>query len=322
MLAILRGEGGRPPLCLTGHMDTVPLGAGPWREEPFGGRIRGGRMYGRGASDMKAGLAALSTAAVGLAHMERRAADVVLVLTAAEETGCLGAKALAQSGLLPTRAGALVVAEPTACRPLAGHKGALWVRARFTGKAAHGSMPGHGLNAVDLAVQAAGELPHLLSEYPPHPMLGSPTASIGTFQGGGKVNVVPDRAVMEVDLRTTPGMDHAGLLGDLQRLWPHAAIEAFTDVPPVLTAPDDPFVSLALDILERQEGARPTVGTVSYFTDASVLAAALGHPPVLLFGPGEPEQAHQTDESCPVEAILRATAFYLALARDWLRPDA
>lgn len=322
LLAVLPGEGGRAPLCLTGHMDTVPLGAAPWRQDPFGGRIRGGRMYGRGVSDMKAGLAALSAAAVGLADMDRRAADVVLVLTAAEETGCLGAKVLAGSGLLPSRAGALVVAEPTACRPLVGHKGALWVRAQFTGKAAHGSMPGCGINAVDLAIRAAVELPRLLSDYCPHPLLGSPTASIGTFQGGGKVNVVPDRAVLEADLRTLPGMDHAGLLDGLRRLWPEAAITAFADVPPVLTDPEDPFVTLALDILEGQEGVRPTVGAVSYFTDASVLAAALGRPPVLLFGPGEPGQAHQTDESCPVAAITRAADFYLALARGWLSPEA
>ncbi len=321
LLAVLKGSGQRPALCLTGHMDTVPLGATPWSVDPFGGEIRSGRLYGRGTSDMKAGVSAMVSAAVAMTAIEDRQADVVLILTAAEETGCLGAKALAASGLLSKPAGALLVAEPTGCRPLLGHKGALWVRAGFTGKAAHGSMPQHGDNAVEKAVRAASLLPQLLSGQEPHPFLGAPTLSIGTFQGGGKVNVVPDKAVLELDMRTVPGMDHGVLLKDLQLLWPDTVLQVLTDVPPVLTDAEDPFVSSALNVLTALEGVRPTPGSVSFFTDASVLAGALNNPPVLLFGPGESEQAHQTDESCPVDAITKARAFFLAMAQAWLRPS-
>jgi succinyl-diaminopimelate desuccinylase len=318
LLAVLPGAGTIAPLCLTGHLDTVPLGDAHWSVDPFGGAIRDGRLYGRGASDMKAGVAALVAAAVETARFPARAADVVLILTAEEESGSQGAMALADAHLLPRRASALLVAEPTACRPLLGHKGALWVRASFAGKAAHGSMPQLGDNAVDKAVRAAATLPALLGGYAPHPLLGAPTASIGTLHGGGKVNIVPDRAVLEVDLRSLPGMDHADLLDRLQALWPQAVLEVLTDLPPVLTPPEHPLVRTAQDVLEALEGERPEPGTVSFFTDASILTAALGHPPVLLFGPGEPGQAHQTDEYCPVHTISEATAFYTAFARRWL----
>lgn len=321
LLAVLPGHGRKAPLCLTGHMDTVPLGEAPWGVDPFGGEERDGRLFGRGASDMKSGLAALAVAATQAAGLAFRASDVVLALTAGEETGCLGATALVRSGRLPPRAGALVVAEPTDCRPLVGHKGALWLRAVFSGKAAHGSMPEMGRNAVEAAILAGARLPGLFAGSAAHPLLGPPTSSIGTLRGGGKVNVVPDRAVMEVDVRTVPGMDHALVRRELARLWPQAALEILADVPPVLTRPDDPFVTLALDILEAESGTRPTPGAVSYFTDASVLAGALGDPPVLIFGPGEPGQAHQTDESCPVAAIARAAGFFSALFRAWLSTE-
>src|SRR5208337_3198505 len=97
LVAVLQGEGDSPPLCFTGHMDTVPLGEIPWTVDPFGGEIRGGKLYGRGSSDMKSGLAAIAAAGIDLSSVPRRASDVVLIFTAGEETGCEGAKDLAES---------------------------------------------------------------------------------------------------------------------------------------------------------------------------------------------------------------------------------
>ncbi|GAB6036663.1 M20 family metallopeptidase [Fundidesulfovibrio butyratiphilus] len=318
LLAVLKGSGERPPLCLTGHMDTVPLGQAAWSVDPFGAEVRLGRLYGRGASDMKAGLAVIVAAAVDLAELADRSGDLVLALTADEEIGCLGARALAASGLLPERAGALLVAEPTGCRPLLGHKGAFWVRAAFAGKTAHGSMPQCGVNAVGKAVAAAARLPELLAEEPAHPLLGSPTVNLGSLHGGDKVNMVPDLATLELDVRTVPPMDHARLMDKLRALWPEARLDAFIDVPPVLTDPTDPLVTRVQDTLESLEGQRPAPGVVSFFTDASVLTRALGDAPTVIYGPGESEQAHQTDESCPVEHIERALRFYLAFGTRWL----
>lgn len=319
LVAVLPGEGGRLPICLSGHMDTVPLGELPWTVDPFGGEIRGDTLYGRGASDMKSGLASITAAAIDLCSLPHRASDLILIFTAGEETGCEGAKDLAKSGLLPAKAGALVVGEPTDCRPLFGHKGALWLRADFFGRSAHGSMPEAGDNAIYKAARAALVLEDFLAAYPPDPQLGNSTVNVGTIGGGGKVNMVPDAAFLEIDLRTTPGLDHDVLENSIQEsLGPTARLTRLLDGPSVLTPRDDPWFVSALDVLKRLRGSSRTPGAASYFTDASILYTALGCPPTLIYGPGAAGQAHQTDEHCHIPAIQEAREAYAAIAGQWL----
>jgi succinyl-diaminopimelate desuccinylase len=299
-------------------MDTVPLGEARWAVDPFGGEIRDGKLYGRGASDMKSGLAAITAAGIDLVAAPRRASDVVLIFTAGEETGCEGARDLAQSGLLPSKAGALVVGEPTDCRPLLGHKGALWLRADFVGRGAHGSMPEAGDNAVYKAARAALGLEHFFATYPPHPQLGKPTVNVGTIRGGGKVNMVPDAAFIEIDLRTVPGLDHDSLERSVREtLMTEARLTRLMDAPALLTSENDPWIVSVLDVLKRLQGSPQAPGTVSYFTDASILYSALGGPPTLIYGPGIARLAHQTDEYCQTSAIAQARQTYLAIAERW-----
>ena len=137
----------RPLLCFTGHLDTVPLGSGAWSTDPFGGKVEGDRIYGRGTSDMKGGVAAMVAAALRLARSDRSGASLLLLLTAGEETGLQGAAHLVSlKDLGPI--GAMVVGEPTSNYPLVGHKGALWIEAKVKGVSAHGSMPEKGVNAI------------------------------------------------------------------------------------------------------------------------------------------------------------------------------
>ena len=148
----------KAPLCLTGHLDTVPLGSGQWAWEPFSAAIKDGRLYGRGAADMKAGVAAIVTAAIRLSGPLRDTAGLILVLTASEEGGNWGSEDLIQQdGLLP-KPGAMVVAEPTSNHPCVGHRGAMKFTATFKGVAAHGSMLGVGVNAVYAAARAVTKL--------------------------------------------------------------------------------------------------------------------------------------------------------------------
>src|SRR4051812_23961396 len=140
LIARIGGHDGKPPLCFTGHVDTVPLGNAAWSVDPFAGAIMEGKLYGRGSSDMKCGVAAFVAAMCGIAdQLIHSATGVVLVITAGEEIGCEGAFLLARDGVLG-RAGAIVVAEPTSNVAVVGHKGALWLRAITTGVTAHGSM--------------------------------------------------------------------------------------------------------------------------------------------------------------------------------------
>ena len=318
LVASLAGERPGPALICTGHLDTVPLGNAPWALDPLAGQVREGRLHGRGASDMKSGVAALAVAALRLAQGPRGAGDLVLAFTAGEETGSQGARQMMESGALPLRAGALLVAEPSSNQPFLGHKGALWLECLARGKSAHGSMPHLGDNAIYKAARAAASLEDFFQNAAEAPPLGRPTINVGTFGGGTKINMVPDQASFQVDLRTVPGLEHAALR---QRLQAHlgAPIEVRTllDLPAVLTDPADPWVRGCLEIMARQQGRRPEPAYVNFFTDASVFTPALGHPPTLILGPGEPGQAHQTDEYCLVEKIGQAVELYVAIGRQW-----
>jgi len=186
VIARAGGNDARAPLCLTGHLDVVPLGARAWTRDPFSGESDGDRLYGRGSSDMKAGVAAMLLAARALAGKLRNTPGIVLVLTAAEEGGCIGSKHLAQTQLLGS-AGAMVVGEPTSNYPLVGHKGSVKFHARFRGVSAHGSMPHLGVNAVYKAAKAVRKLEAFDFRAREHAVMGKPTLNVGTFEGGSGV---------------------------------------------------------------------------------------------------------------------------------------
>src|SRR5258708_6983981 len=248
------GSERKAPLCLTGHLDVVPLGSRKWTKDPFNGETAGDKLYGRGSSDMKAGVAAILLAAKNTLKDLAGTPGVVIVLTAAEEGGCIGSKHLAQTALLG-RAGAMIVGEPTSNYPLVGHKGSLKFHARFRGVSAHGSMPELGVNAIYKAVRAVSKLESFDFGQPAHPVMGKPTMNVGTFQGGNTVNSVPDAASFGVDIRTVPGMDHAALRAKLQAiLGNEAELEVFSDMNAVWTEPDEGWVRRVVEIAGRTLG--------------------------------------------------------------------
>src|SRR6185295_17569674 len=146
------------------------------------------KLYGRGASDMKSGLAAFIVAALKLADELKRGPGVTLVITADEECGCGGAAHLVAKRELLGEVGALLIGEPTANYPLVGHKGALWLEATTRGVTAHGSMPERGDNAIYKASAAISRLRKFDFEAPPHALMGTPTLNVGTIRGGLNVN--------------------------------------------------------------------------------------------------------------------------------------
>lgn len=316
----------RAPLAFTGHVDVVPLGGAPWQQNPFGAEIIDGRLYGRGSSDMKSGVAAFTTAAIAQADRLRddhSSPGLSLIITAGEETGCEGAFAMARSPearkLLGT-AGALVVAEPTGNAPLIGHKGAFWLSAHASGVTAHGSMPERGDNAVYKIARAALALEGFAFETGAHPLMGSPTLNVGTVRGGININSVPDAAELGIDIRTVAGQDHAQVLQCLCRvLGPQIQLQKLLDVQSVYTEPNDPWMQRVFALCGARSGQPPVNRTVSYFTDAAALRLPLGMPPVLILGPGEPEMAHQTDEFCRVDRIREAEALFSDLITDWCK---
>jgi len=319
-VSVIAGIGGsaqRAPLCFTGHIDVVPLGAAGWSKDPFAAETDSGKLFGRGASDMKSGVAAFAVAAIRMAPHLTRTAGLEVVITAGEETGCEGAFHLVQDRALG-RAGAVVVGEPTSNYPFIGHKGAFWLRATTTGVTAHGSMPEKGVNAVYKAAHALTALESFRFQNPPHPLMGQATLNVGTVRGGLNINSVPDRAEIAIDIRTVPTVDHQLLLSELKRqLGGDVELETLMDLEAVYTEPDDPWLQSVFDVMTPILGARPQQRVATYFTDAAALKLAYQNPPTVILGPGEPQMAHQTDEYCVVERIDQAVAAYEELIRRW-----
>ncbi|GLZ52408.1 M20/M25/M40 family metallo-hydrolase [Actinomycetospora sp. NBRC 106378] len=287
-------------VTLSGHLDTVPADEAAWSFDPLAGDVVDGRLRGRGASDMKGGVAAMVEAAVG--HVGAGGGDLQLVFTFGEETGCDGARALDRTLVAPSPL--LVVGEMTGGRVLLGHKGALWLRLVARGVPAHGSRPELGRNAlVDLARGALAVHDH--AGWPTSDTHGPMTANVGTFHAGVVPNVVPDHAELCLDLRLVPGTDAdaveatvAGLVGG------DVAIERLVDLPVVDTDPATVLRSSRLLAGDTEPGY------ATYFTDAAVLADALGGAAVIVCGPGDPDQAHVTDETCSVARLEEAVVAY------------
>jgi succinyl-diaminopimelate desuccinylase len=313
------GRGDAPALCLTGHLDTVPLGGSDWSHDPLGGEVDGDRLYGRGTSDMKGGVAAIVVAAERVAALGRGRAGLELVLCAGEETGCDGALALARADGALGEVGALLVAEPTTNYPCVAHKGVVWLDALADGRTAHGSMPHLGDNAIHKLARAIVALEGFSFDADAHPLLGEPTLNVGTVSGGININSVPDRARAGLDVRTVPGLDADAVVAQLAAAaGDDVRIETRIALDPVDTDPDGEWVREVFAVMAPLAGERDVEPRgLAYFTDACALVPAYGTPPAIVCGPGDADQAHRTDESCSVAALEAAADGFFEIARRW-----
>jgi succinyl-diaminopimelate desuccinylase len=318
LVARIGGSADKAPLCFTGHIDTVPLGAAPWHKDPFAGETDAGKLFGRGTSDMKCGVAAFVAASVALGPRLANSPGLELVITAGEETGCEGAFELANTQGALGRAGAVVVGEPTSNFPFVGHKGAFWLNARTHGVTAHGSMPEKGVNAVYKAARALSALEQFRFENPPHELMGQATLNVGTMHGGLNINSVPDEAVIGIDIRSVPTSRHADIRARLERVMgKEVDLETLLDLEPVYTEPENEWIQQVFDVMTPLLGSRPEPRVATYFTDAAALNLAYKFPPTIILGPGEPQMAHQTDEYCVIERVSSAVTAYEDIARRW-----
>lgn len=322
VVARLGGVSDRLPLCFTGHIDTVGLGAMPWHQDPFAGEIEGNKVYGRGSTDMKSGVAAIIVAAMQLAQLPTPKAGLTLVLTAGEETCCQGAYHLASLDNVLSEAGAIVVGEPTANYPWIGHKGAVRFEIRTKGITAHASMPEQGVNAVYKAAQAILKLQDFDFQVAPHSILGKPTLNVGTISGGLNINSVPDRCAIGVDIRTIPGQSHGEIRQQLQDfLGSEVEIELLNEAQSIATDERNEWIQSVFRLVEPYLKTRPVAKGATFFTDASVLTPAFGYPPTIILGPGEPEMAHKTNEFCYISKLEEGVEIYTKIAEEWCAVD-
>ncbi|TMF40208.1 MAG: M20 family metallopeptidase [Chloroflexi bacterium] len=295
--------GRHPHVLLTGHLDTVPVGEG-WTVDPFGAEVGEGRLYGRGACDMKGGLAAMLSAMVDMRRRgEEPAGDVTLAAVVGEEEDSAGTRALVARGI---QADSAVLAEPTAMQLVVSNRGLLNFRIVVKGASAHASSPALGRNAVTAAAAIVLELESIGEQLArqPHPEFGPPSLTVGTIHGGTRPYVVPDRCVIEVDRRINRGETAEQAVGELEtaialtrkRLpWLEADVVSGSDYLP-FEIPQDHELVRSMSAAMSAAGLPRQVSAWRAASDAGFLVHGAGIPCVL-FGPGDIEQAaHRPDE--------------------------
>ncbi|WP_116202945.1 M20 family metallopeptidase [Amycolatopsis circi] len=292
---VLLGTGSGDGTLFVCHIDTVPVGSPDrWDRAPFSADVDEEFLHGRGSVDMKGGLVA---ALAALRNAAEAGADAQVLLTSDEEIGCRGAAEASASLNLTPRI--VVVPEATHNRVSLGHRGATWLRLAATGKAAHGSTPQLGRNAIQLladrALGSLGSLPLSTEDY-----LGEETVNVGTFEGGTATNIVPASAVLTLDVRTVDG--GAPVIAWASALDPAITAEVDLDLPAVRT----PRLPDAL-------AGQATAPAATYFTDASALAGSVAGAPIVIWGPGDPRQMHAANEKLDLESWRQALRNYREL---------
>jgi acetylornithine deacetylase/succinyl-diaminopimelate desuccinylase family protein len=326
MLATLCGRQPGPTLLYCGHSDTMPI-TGTWSVDPHGGVIRDGRLYGRGACDMKGGLAAMAAAGAALSQMRGiMRGTLLLAAVIDEENQGAGAAALAESGV---KAEWAVIAEPTENVPVIVSNGQINFVFTLRGKAGHGSVPAGGRNAIYDGVRLVNALLRLAEEKFPrrsHPLVGAASLNVGTFHGGAQTSIIADHCQVTVDRRVVPGEDVAGviqemetLLDDLRRADAGFDVEMTIPycLPPVAIPKDSPVVRALRQSALAVGGKDPGVAGMRATTDAATLAGKGGIPTVV-FGPGSLAQAHKEDEYILVDAMVEAAMIFACAAANLL----
>jgi len=328
LVARVKGTGNKKSLVFSGHMDTVPPGDIAWEHGPFDAKEINGCIYGRGASDMKSGLAALTMAMIEIARSQvSLEGDLVLAATAGEEVDSLGARAMIEDGILKN-AGAMIIGEPSNNEIFVAHKGALWVEVVSYGKTAHGSMPEQGINAIDNMVTFMNALSTKFEfNYKEDHLLGGPTLNIGTISGGVRTNVVPDMCRLQIDIRTVPGQNHQEILSDIKGLCKDIEgssnakfdLKILNDLVAVGTSIDNPLIQLALSTADELFKCEHKPKGVRFYTDASTFVPGLGNNlPVLIYGPGNETMAHKPNEYVEVSQYIDSIKFYKEVALRYL----
>lgn len=334
VIGSIRGGGEAPALMLNTHLDHVD--AGPeeaWEHPPFGGEVHGGRVWGRGAADIKGPLAAQVYGVARLAGAEARPpGDVHVTAVVQEEVGGLGARHL----LTHLRPPLVVVGEPTRNELRRGHRGRVELRLHVTGRSAHASAPARGVNPLYVVARFLEELERL--EMRDHPELGRSTVAPTLLRTDQRSrNVIPGEAWLTLDWRNVPGETAEEIRAGLQGIAERARVEgALVEVqvpehprrsytglaaempaenPPYALPEGDPALATAADVLAGALGRRPRVGTWTFATDGGHFAQA--GLTVIGFGPGDEALAHTVRESMPMEDLSGALRGNEALAREW-----
>ena len=318
VIGVLEASEPGPSLMYCGHIDTVGVEG---MEAPFSPDIRGGRLYGRGSQDMKGGVAAMIDAARVARDRGFSRGRLILAAVIDEEFASLGADELVRQW----RADAAVVTEPTDLQIGVGHKGFAWFQIETAGRAAHGSRPAEGRDAIirmGRVLQRLEQLDRSLQSRPAHPIMGTPSLHASTIAGGREWSIYPDRCRLQVERRTVSGETIASAEHELTAILHslHAddpefdgAAEHVFSRSPYETPAGHPLITMLVEFA-RARGVQSAPVGMSFWTDAGILGDA-GIPSVL-YGPGG-AGLHSVEEYVNVEEVLTCRDVLADLAMAW-----
>ncbi len=332
VVAFITGGGGSgPTVAFEGHTDVVTEGElADWSSDPYSGEIRDGRLHGRGAADMKSGLAAAIYAARAVQLSGPFPGRIAVCALADEEGMMLGARHLARSGLLADAAG-VIVCEPEGGEICTIAKGAIRVKVELRGAMAHGAMPHLGRNPISAASQLVAGLEALQAKIRAEITAGDSADSLSitptVLQAGetAQMNVIPSVSVLHLDVRTTPAVDHSYLMAQIGELATSVTVatqveitlEVLDDRPAVAIDHEHPIVTTLAAAHLRVHGTPAPFGIVPGTTDGTILTSEAGLPTVV-YGPGGKWIAHQADEFVPVAEIEQYAMVYAEAAQAFL----
>jgi succinyl-diaminopimelate desuccinylase len=294
VIAQVRSGGGRPALLFVCHLDVVGPGAEPWRFPPFSAAEADGKIFGRGTTDMKGGLAAAAAAICAVVDAGAPLqGDILLAATAGEETDSAGVRRFMQDRDRLGPLAGVIVPEPTDFAVVTAHRGLFWLKVTTKGKAVHSSLPERGVNAIGLMRHVLNELERYQIPFGPHPSLGKPSLSINVIHGGEAMNMVPDRCELGLDIRTLPGQDCDDLRYDFE------------------TDPQCAFVRTFCSAVNVD-----LTNAIGFTTDAPHLTP-LGVP-IVIYGPGHPQLCHQVDECLDIKDLQAGVDLFQNVIRAFL----
>jgi succinyl-diaminopimelate desuccinylase len=315
-------------ILLCGHLDTVPIGdLNNWNYDPLGAEESQGYIYGRGSADMKGGvsacLGAMKSLRESIGNIDNLEYKIVFIGTSDEEVGLGGAKAVMKLGTMDN-AEFLIVSEPTALNVGIAEKGVLWFKIQSFGKAAHGSTPEKGINAIEELTK----LFPLLHKHLPKvtdPILGKSTLNIGKFKGGKSANVVPEKAEVHCDYRLVPPIipeNYAKKLNEIIQNHDKTSLASFTTeinqiMQPVSNSHENEYIH---QLMEESNNKKP-IG-LNYGTDAAVLVTQAPHPvPFVIYGPGDPKAIHCANERVPIAEVLEVESVITKFLKKVVTPS-
>ena len=329
LMVRVAGTSTEPALVYSCHMDTVTLGDG-WDDATpaLGGVVAGDRLYGRGACDMKGGLACAIAAffslldeAAAKGSLPRRA--FALLLSVDEEDFMRGVEAAIAAGLVGADEW-VVDTEPTDGQVQVAHKGRTWFEVTMTGQTAHASQPWKGADAVAAMAEVVCELRRWCAALPEHHELGRSTITFGQIEGGYRPYVVPDSSKLWIDMRLVPpastGSARAAVEAAIARAEERVpgnrgSYKITGDRPPIERDPGSPLLAALLSAAE-EEGAPAEVGFFTGYTDTAVIAGTCGNKNCMSYGPGSLALAHKPNEYVPHADVLRVQRVLTRLALD------